>query len=218
MQKCLNLGDGTGNTPETAMITIDNPTEHRYYTDITSKGIFFRNYDNSSWRASLAVGSNNESMLILNNNPHLSMLNGYLGINNGTIRLDNGLLVVGNILASGYGNFEGNVSAKEFTNSSQKELKENIYRLKGNSKKKTITRKASDIVKNTDICEYNFKGNEHKQIGVIIGNGYNTPNEILSEDKKGVDLYSMISVLYKAFQEQNEEMQNLKERLDKYEK
>lgn len=112
----------------------------------------------------------------------------------------------------------GPAFANSFNNNSEKKLKENIYRLKGNSKKKTITRKASDIVKNTDICEYNFKGNEHKQIGVIIGNGYNTPNEILSEDKKGVDLYSMISVLYKAFQEQNEEMQNLKERLDKYEK
>lgn len=110
------------------------------------------------------------------------------------------------------------VLGSEFVNVSEKRLKENIHKLKGNSKKKTITRKALDIVENTDICEYNFKGNEHKQIGVIIGNGYNTPDEILSEDKKGVDLYTMISILYKAFQEQNEEIQNLKERLNKYEK
>lgn len=109
------------------------------------------------------------------------------------------------------------VLGSEFVNVSEKKLKENIYKLKGNSKNKTVTRKATDIIKNTDICEYNFKGTKHKQIGVIIGENYNTPDEILSEDKKGVDLYSMISVLYKAFQEQNEEMQSLKERLDKYE-
>lgn len=109
------------------------------------------------------------------------------------------------------------VQAYNYTNLSLKELKENICKLKENSKNKLVTRKATDIIKDTDICEYNFKGQKHKQIGVVIGDGYNTPNEILNEDKKGVDLYSMISVLYKAFQEQVEEIQELKERLDKYE-
>lgn len=120
------------------------------------------------------------------------------------------------------------VLGSEFVNVSEKRLKENIYKLKGNSKKKTIARKAVDIVKDTDICEYNFKGRQHKQIGVVIGKDYKTPNEILSEDKKGVDLYSMISTLYRAFQENLEEqqeiikaqdskIQELEERLNKYE-
>lgn len=102
------------------------------------------------------------------------------------------------------------VLGSEFVNVSEKKLKENIYKLKGNSNKKTVTRKAIDIVKNTDICEYNFKGKEHKQIGVVIGNNYNTSEEILSEDKKGVDLYSMISILWRAVQEQQEEYEKNK--------
>lgn len=103
------------------------------------------------------------------------------------------------------------VLGSEFVNVSEKKLKENIYKLKENSKKKTITRKALDIVKNTDICEYNFRGKEHKQIGVVIGKNYKTPDEILSEDGKGIDLYSMISTLYRAFQENIEEQEKMKE-------
>ena len=160
---------------------------------------------------------------------YIKLLSGIVSMENGTISLNNGELNVGHINATGYGYFDDYVRATNFVNASSKELKENIYKLKGNSKKKSITRKALDIVKNTDICEYNFKGNEHKQIGVIIGSGYNTPDEILSEDKNGVDLYSMISTLYRAFQEnleeqqkiidkQNNRMQKLEERLDEYEK
>ena len=97
---------------------------------------------------------------------YIKLLSGIVSMENGTISLNNGELNVGHINATGYGYFDDYVRATNFVNASSKELKENIYKLKGNSKKKSITRKALDIVKNTDICEYNFKGNEHKQIGV----------------------------------------------------
>lgn len=113
---------------------------------------------------------------------------------------------------------DGSMFATNFVNSSKEILKENIRKLEENSKKKSLLRTGIDIIKNADICEYNFKGQEHKQIGVVIGDNYNTPEEILSEDKKGVDLYSMISVLWRAVQEQQEEIDALKERMDKYEK
>lgn len=149
---------------------------------------------------------------------------------------DAGLLTVGNAISTSnifvntiqppYGTSSNQVSftsdiytpkrvlGSEFVNTSEKELKENIYKLKSNSKNKNITRKAIDIIKDTDICEYNFKGQIHKQIGVIIGEKYNTPDEILSEDKKGVDLYSMISTVYRAFQEYIEEQEKIKNMQD----
>ena len=105
---------------------------------------------------------------------------------------------------SGHIYCRGTVQATDFVNSSEKKLKENIQKLRTNQKNKNIN-KMLDIIKNTDICEYNFKGRKHKQYGVVIGDDYNTAGEILSEDKKGVDLYSMISILWRAFQEQLEE-------------
>ena len=116
----------------------------------------------------------------------------------------------GNIYAS-----NGNMYANQFVNWSKKEKKENIIKL-NNTK-----RKALDIVKQTDICEYNFKGSKHKQIGAVLGEGYSIPNELLSEDKSGIDLYSMISNLYRAFQEyieeQEEKINKLEEKVKNYE-
>lgn len=123
----------------------------------------------------------------------------------------------GNIYAS-----NGNMYANEFINWSKKEKKENIKKIK-ETKKDFI-----DIIKNIDICEYNLKEKEYKQLGVVIGEGYNAPDEILSENKEGVNLYGMISLLYRGFQEyiqkqesKNKELEekinNLKEKLKNYE-
>lgn len=126
------------------------------------------------------------------------------------------IYVSGAIEARGSGSgvsTDGSMFATNFVNSSQVEKKENI--------KKLSEENILDIIKNTDICTYNFKGQTKKQIGVVIGKGYNTPEEILSEDKKGVDLYSMISVLWKAFQEELEQKQkqleDLTNRIEKLE-
>jgi hypothetical protein len=96
--------------------------------------------------------------------------------------------------------------AYSFNQRSQKELKENIKKI--NKKNSGI-----NILKNADICEFNFKGNEHKQIGVVIGDEYNIPEEILSEDKKGIDLYSMVSIVWKAVQEQQEQIEQLQKEI-----
>lgn len=120
------------------------------------------------------------------------------------------IYVAGAIEARGSGSgvsTDGSMFATNFVNSSQVEKKENI--------KKLSEENILDIIKNTDICTYNFKGQTKKQIGVVIGKGYNTPEEILSEDKKGVDLYSMISVLWRAFQEEVEQKEKEKESLQR---
>ena len=108
---------------------------------------------------------------------------------------------------------DGSMFATSFINSSENDLKENIHKLKDISKNKSAVRNGIDILKSADIYEYNFKGQEHKQIGVIIGEKYNTPEEILSENKKGIDLYSMISIVWKAVQEQQEQIEELQKEI-----
>lgn len=73
---------------------------------------------------------------------------------------------------------------------------------------------AKEILKATDIYKYNFKNEEDKDkkhIGFVIGNKYNYSKEITSKDNDGVDLYSMVSVLWQVVKEQQEEINKLKE-------
>lgn len=49
--------------------------------------------------------------------------------------------------------------------------------------------------------------------GLVIGEGYNTPEEVISKDGKGVDLYSMISIAWKAIQEQQAQIAALEQRI-----
>lgn len=78
------------------------------------------------------------------------------------------------------------------------------------SKKKNITKyneKALDIVKDSEIYTYNFKGENDKNkkhIGFVIGDkggNYKTPEQVISNDREGIENYSMTSILWKAFQE-----------------
>lgn len=72
-----------------------------------------------------------------------------------------------------------------------------------------------NVIKATEIYKYNLKSqtdNDKKHIGFIIGKNYKYSSEITSVDKDkkevGADIYSMISVAYKAIQEQQEEIEN----------
>lgn len=106
--------------------------------------------------------------------------------------------------------------AGRFINPSIKEKKKNIKEFKN----------GLDIVLNTDIYTYNLKNekNTKKHIGFVIGDEYKYSKSITSKDNKGADLYSMISVAYRAIQEQQEliEKQNntikdLQNRIEKLE-
>lgn len=91
------------------------------------------------------------------------------------------------------------------------------------SKKKYIKKlkvNATELIKNSDICLYNLKGEKaksKKHIGLVIGKGYNCPTEVISEDGQGVEQYSMTSLAWKAIQELIEENNNLKQRIEKLE-
>ena len=69
---------------------------------------------------------------------------------------------------------------------------------------------ALNEILNTDIYYYNYKEDSEdikRRVGAIIGTDYNCSKEIIGTEGKGIDLYSMVSVAYKAIQEQQELIQ-----------
>lgn len=67
--------------------------------------------------------------------------------------------------------------------------------------------KALDEVLNTDIYYYNYKEDAKdikRRVGAIIGEDYKCSKEIVGTEGKGIDIYSMLSLSYKAIQEQQE--------------
>lgn len=137
-----------------------------------------------------------------------SGLQSWLGPRNATIgeysnTMDNGV----HIYCRDSGGGVSSVHADKFSQNSLLEYKKNIEPLKN----------AKDIIKNADIYKYNMKGEtqrlERKSYGVVIGDGYKTPIEILSKDNKTVNLYSMISIEWRATQELIEEIESLKEKI-----
>ena len=126
---------------------------------------------------------------------------------------------------------EDNVYANNFINRSEEKIKKNITKLKNN--------KAIDLINKTDVCEFNYTNDKQKTIGLVLGDKFNVPEEIIKttnnkygEQIKGIDLYSMISLAWKAIQEQQREIekqnitinnlqniiQDLSKRLEKLEK
>lgn len=79
---------------------------------------------------------------------------------------------------------------------------------------------ALEEVINTDIYKYHLKSqqdDDKKHIGFVIGDNFKYSHFITAEDEKkqeiGVDTYSMVSVLWKAVQEQQEQIEKLKEEI-----
>ena len=103
----------------------------------------------------------------------------------------------------------GYLSAANLINRSLETLKKDIEKSNFNATKEVM---------NTDIYSYRLKEekeNQKKHFGVIIGDNYKCSDKILNEDKDGVELYSMTSILWKAFQEQQEEIEELKKEIEK---
>ena len=104
--------------------------------------------------------------------------------------------------------------------------------LEENKKNFEIFKNALDIIDDIDLYKYNLKiedDNHKKHIGFVIGENYKYSSEITAVDDNGkeigVDNYSMTSLCLQAIKEQQEiikklqnEVKNLKERLDNYEK
>lgn len=107
----------------------------------------------------------------------------------------------------GSGFFGGAVWCTKVNNSSRAELKKNFEKLKN----------AMDIINAIDIYKYNFKNEKDetkKNIGLVIGDDFRYSKEVTDEKNASVDLYSLISVCVKAIQEQQEQINQLKAKLN----
>ena len=79
---------------------------------------------------------------------------------------------------------------------------------------------AKEILNNTDIYKYNLKNEDDKDkkhIGFIIGDNYNYSSEITSKNNDGVDIYSMISVLWQVVKEQQTKIVELEKKIKRME-
>ncbi len=97
----------------------------------------------------------------------------------------------------------GYISCYSLSQKSLVNLKKNFEKLNN----------AIEIIKNADVYKYNFNfenDTDKKHIGLIIGEGYNTPEEVISKDGNSIDTYSLIGLCLKAIQEQQEEIEKLK--------
>ena len=98
---------------------------------------------------------------------------------------------------------KGLINGQKFT--SARELKKNIEPFSC-----PIGQTAIEKVVSTPVYKYNYIDDEDtdwKYTGVIIDEA---PAEIVNMDGKHINIYSMVSVLWKAVQEQQEEIDRLK--------
>ena len=90
---------------------------------------------------------------------------------------------------------------------------------KKNFEKLTLE-EAKKILEKTDIYKYNLKSQDDskkKHIGFVIGKNFNYAEEITSENNDGANIYSMTSVLYTVVQEQQKQINQLQEKIEKLE-
>lgn len=116
-----------------------------------------------------------------------------------------GILVWGNVRVNG-----------EVVHSSTKEVKTNI-KPAGSMLSQVLSAGIYNYDYKSEFEKEGKKGGDPQHYGLVIGKGYNTPKEVIAKDGKGVDLYSMISLAWKAIQEQQDQIDELKHRIDKLE-
>lgn len=121
-----------------------------------------------------------------------------------------------NLLSSnGYATFsvpnvyvEGTMHANAYHYDSKAEIKDNIKEYKNN---------AIDIIQNTKVYNFTYKKDRKKQktIGFVIGKDYEISDEIVNDSRDGINSYSVLGVLWKAIQEQQKQIDELKSEIEK---
>ena len=102
---------------------------------------------------------------------------------------------------------ESTVRANTLVQTSLESQKKNFEKLK----------EGLEIVLSTDIYKFNYKtqkDTDKKSIGFVMGKNFNYSTEITDKNESGVNLYSMTSVAFKAIQEQQEEIEFLKNKIE----
>ena len=166
-------------------------------TVITSMGarkphLEFWTQNQSSYHGQLQIDGNNGFRLATANGMQIILANrDYDGVS---------------IMTSGGG--YGDIYAKEFMNKSDRALKEDIEEFECN---------ALDKICSTPVYSYNMKGDKRdkKSVGLIY---QESPDDIVNDNGKSIELYAMSSMLWKGVQELNKENEDLNKRVDQLEK
>lgn len=98
---------------------------------------------------------------------------------------------------------DSGIETPKLTQTSKIEIKKNIEKIRV---------EATNLIRGADICKYNLKNEENtkkKHIGLVIGGKYKCPEEVISEDKQGIEIYSMTAIAWKAIQELTERVEKL---------
>lgn len=104
----------------------------------------------------------------------------------------------------------GVCKAMSWVTGSRAEWKENIV---------PYSKSALQEIMNSDVYYYDLKErsksawSEGRHIGFVIGDGYNVSPDILDGGGSSIDMYSALAIAYKAIQEQQQEIETLKNKL-----
>ncbi len=186
------------------LLRIDNRSE----TDL---------YTNLFW----VINSNNENLLRINNRSETDLYANNFSIFNssGSILFS----VEGRTLTEIWSqqvNVSGNITANSFNQRSDALLKTHITPA-GSMLDKIVAAGIYNYDYVSEVPEAPVIGTQSEDYtpptpqhyGLVIGDGYNTPEEVVSKDGKGIDLYSMISIAWKAIQEQQAQIDELQQRI-----
>ena len=138
-----------------------------------------------------------------NSNNYSELGEGYLNLRNGSYRNS----IYSSDIQLTYGSSYTMITATGgVTHSSREEYKKNIEKRKNNI----------NLIKNCDVYNYLFKEEETKKphIGLIIGDKYNTPIEVMNEKQDGIEIYNMCGVMWGAIKEQQEIIEQLQNKIE----
>ncbi len=145
------------------------------------------------------INTNNpKNFISIKNENNLAVSIGVGGINTHILTAQNIVCGVSSSLDPNFGvKINGNtgvVYAKNFNNTSLENIKKNITKFND----------ALEIIKNSEIYEYNFKtekDTDKKHVGFVIGDKYNTPNIVKSSTGEAIESYTMSSINWRALQQ-----------------
>lgn len=197
----ITCSNSTMNNITCENFTIKNSTIQEGYIELKS----------TAGNSSFSVTDTSENRLnselsasLLNFNSNLSRNVAQIGVDGAS---GNGFVSVTGRSECGELHCDGTAYCNNLVQTSQKEKKKYI---------KKTDKKAIDLINNSDICQYQLKGEKatgHRHYGLVVGEKYNCANEVISENGRGVEIYSMVALAWKAIQELSEENKKLKEKL-----
>lgn len=198
LQSYANIGTRyVDNNPVSSLSLYDNNGGMIEVANFAGKNTIILQGESTNSGGQIRVRNNSLTNTVLLKGSDSNYQGGYFEIKNSS----------GTSTIYGYGH-NGSLVCTTLTQTSLAEKKKNFEKLDN----------ALDIVKDTDIYKYNLKDEKEtdkKHIGFVIGENFNYRKEITSQRNDGAELYSMISVLWKAVQEQQEEIEELRKLVNK---